>query len=205
MYTWGQNTTALTMCTLLLYTISCGHLHFTDIFFNQRKKNVCTPISPKWERMGHGLMQFYAQLGLTNTVSHRLKFRNKDLSLKSEVGVFCVILQKLPLCGLCNYELKTIYLLQFLLAFCMAIQSLCSSLVPVRNAHGLLLWQNKKGKCDKFLFSNSVKTGKIKYSCWDLGLFPLSTLARAKEQVCMCRLEIILASLSWLLSHSALY
>lgn len=61
--------------------------------------------------MGHGLMQFYAQLGLTNTVSHRLKFRNKDLSLKSEVGFFCVILQKLPLGGLCNYELKTIYLL----------------------------------------------------------------------------------------------
>lgn len=61
--------------------------------------------------MSHGLMQFYAQLGLTNTVSHWLKFRNKDLSLKSEV-FFCVILQKLPLRGLCNYEFKTIYLLQ---------------------------------------------------------------------------------------------
>lgn len=52
--------------------------------------------------MGHGLMQFYAQLGLTNTVSHRLKFRNKDLSLKSEVGVF-----------LCYFaEIATLWLMQ---------------------------------------------------------------------------------------------
>lgn len=57
-------------------------------------------------------MQFYAQLGLTNNVSHRLKFRNKDLSLKSEVVFFFVLF-----CRNCHFVAYAIMSLKQFICF----------------------------------------------------------------------------------------